>query len=102
MEYDASRIAMSLQKVAKWSSFSVEISCTCTVAGLDQLINISRGWTGSKTSLNVKGQDFYTPDHANPHQQIEQRLEQATWWAVDRVLDHVNIQVKCLFRVPNG
>ena len=53
-------------------------------------MNISRGWTGSKTSLNVKGQDFHTPDHANPQQQIEQRLEQTTQQVVDRV-----IQVKC-------
>ena len=75
-------------------SFNVEVNCT--VAGPDQLMNISRGWTGSKTSLSVKGQDFHNPDHANPQQQIEQRLEQATQQVVDRVMDHVNIQVKHL------
>ena len=36
------------------------------------------------------------PDHADPHPQIEQRLEQATQQVVDRLMDHVNTQVKCL------
>ena len=39
--YDANRIMMSLQKVDKCFSLNVEVSCT--VAGPDQLMNISWG-----------------------------------------------------------
>ena len=45
-EYDASIIVISLQKVATWFSFNVEIRCTVT--GPDQVVNIRRGQTGSK------------------------------------------------------
>ena len=70
-EYDANRIAVSLQKIVSWVSFNVEVSCT--VAGPDQLVNINRGQTGSEPSLNAEGKDFHTPDH----QQIDHPLEQA-------------------------
>ena len=76
MEYDANRIKVSLQKVDTWFSFNLDISYT--VAGLDQLVNISGGQTGSKTSLNIEGKDVHKPHHDNPQQQMEQRLEQAT------------------------
>ena len=71
-EYDANNIAVSLPKTDPWFCFNVEVSCT--VAGPDQLVNINRGQTASKTSLNVEGKDFHTPDH----QQIDWTLEQAT------------------------
>ena len=42
---------ISLQKIDTWFSFKVEVSCT--IAGLDQLVNINREQMGSRTSLNV-------------------------------------------------
>ena len=85
---------VSLQEVDTWFSFNVDVSCT--VAGPGQLVNISRGQSGSKTNLNVEGKDFHTPNHDNAQQQMEQRLKQATQQVVDRVMNHFNIQVKCL------
>ena len=68
------------------------MAISCTVTGLEQLVNLNREQMGSRTSLNVEGKDFHIPDH----QQINQILEQATQHVVDRVMDHVNTQVKCL------
>ena len=90
LEYDANRIMVSLQKIDTWFSFNMEVSWT--VAGLDQLVNINKEQTGSKTTLTVEGKDIHTPDH----QQIDQTLEQATQHIVDRVMDHVNTQVRYL------
>ena len=67
------------------------MAISCTVTGLEQLVNLNREQIGSRTSLNVEGKDFHIPDH-----QIEQTLEQAMQHVVDRVMDCVNTQVKCL------
>ena len=80
---------VSLQKIDTWFSFKVEFSCTVTEP--DELVNLNGEHMESRISLNVEGKYFHTPDH-----QIEQTLEQATQYVVDRVIDHVNTQVKHL------
>ena len=89
-EFAMSKIVMDLQKIPWWFSYDVVITCVAVPEVKLENIRHGREGPGPCPSLDIKGQNFKTPN-ASAHQ-IEQ-VERATQSITDHLVEHVNWQV---------